>query len=116
MVLLNKTTLSLILIIGLSSFSCFSEDKEQPMKDPLVDIKISRGELEGSLMKMKNEGKISEKEYNESLVGLKNMNDEALNSLTETSKDLVRKNPDKADNLWKDKQTDLSKVQAMVDE
>jgi hypothetical protein len=86
---------------------------EELLQDPLINFKVSKNEIEQSLELLKKMGKISEEDYQKALKDLKGMDQNKIDSLTENAKDLVRKDPDKALELYQAKKLDPAKVKEL---
>lgn len=102
-----------LLLLSLLFFTSYTSYAEEVLKDPLIDVKISKSEIEQSLKMLKQMGKISEEDYQKAMNDLSKMDQNKVDSLTENAKDLVRKDPDKALQLYKDKKFDPNKVKEL---
>lgn len=102
-------------IIFQSSLSA-SEDNVDTLKDPLTDFKVDKGEILKSLDQLKKDGKINDKDYNDAKKQLMGMNDSQVNGLKDQAINMVRKNPDKAVELYTTKKIDPKKVEQQAKE
>lgn len=102
-----------LLLLSLLFFTSFTSYAEEVLKDPLIDVKISKSEIEQSLKMLKQMGKISDEDYQKAMNDLSKIDQSKVDSLTENAKDLVRKDPDKALQLYKDKKFDPNKVKEL---
>lgn len=107
---LGMTFVCMLSFISMNSFA------EEPLRDPLLDVHVSRSEIEQSLNKMKADGKINSNDHIAAIEALKKMDESSINNMNETAKNMVRKDPDKADALWKAPAVDTNKVQAMLND
>ncbi len=103
--------LNILALFCLFSFNCALADE-----DPLIKVTVSKSEIAQSLEQMKKDGKITEAQYKEASADLNKMNDAHMQALLETAKQMVRHDPNRADNLWKANKLDLEKTQLLIDE
>lgn len=82
--------------------------------DPLANISVSKHEISGSLDRLKNEGKISEKDYHAAKAELANMSDAHVTAIKEMAVGMIRNDPDKALSLVQAPQVDLAEAERQI--
>lgn len=110
------TVLILISFFVFQSNLSAADNEVDTLTDPLVDFKVNKDEILKSLDVLKKDGKISDKDYEEAKKQLLNMNDGQINGLKDKAINMVRKDPDKTVDLYKDKKIDLKKVEQHMKE
>ncbi len=101
------------LLLSSLLFLSFYVSTKANEKDPLTDIKISKQEILDMVKAMKGSGKITEAQFNATINDLEKMKQEDMDKLLETTKEMVRKDPDKAMEIARDKTLDINKVEQL---
>lgn len=108
-------TLGKSLLLTLCAFIIFQGPlRAETDADPLANISISKSEVAGSLDKLKKEGKISQKEYDEAKAALLGMSDDHLKAIKEVALGMARNDPDKALQLVKAPTIDLAEAEKQM--
>jgi hypothetical protein len=112
---MRKLMILPVFILGLNTKICLAEDNSLDT-DPLNNFHVSKGEVIKSLDEMKNMRKINEKEYSEAKRELASYDDKKMEDMNNKAKDLIRVNPDKAVEIYKDQNADTGKMHKMASE
>jgi hypothetical protein len=70
-------------------------------QDSGVSLKVSKDDIIKSLEMMKKEGKLSDADYIKTKKELGNMDQSQIDSLNDKAVNFVKKNPEKADDMYK---------------
>ena len=112
--LLRSTALMSIITTALALFSSQLLFAEEVNSDPLVGIKMSKSDVMQGLEMLKKEGKISNDDYIKAQKELAGMSDAAIDGMKDKAIAVIRKDPDKAVDLYKAPKVDLKEVEKQV--
>jgi hypothetical protein len=106
-------TLTALALFTLTFFS-LPTHADEVEADPLAGIQMSKSDVMQGLEMLKKEGKISNDDYVKAQKQLAGMSDSAISGMKDQAVAIIRKDPDKAVELYKAPKVDPNEVQKQL--